>query len=371
MSLLPPLDFHPRCFALVPCAGFGQRAGTVVPKQYAPVAGQAVVAHTLDALARVPGVTKTLVVLSTDDNLFEAHVPDFAGWVVRCGGATRAASVTAGLEALVALGADRWDWVLVHDAARCLLRAEWVNALIEACQSDDVGGVLALPLADTLKQSDKEGRVAHTIDRAGKWVAQTPQMFRIGSLQRALAQAGEAVTDEASAMECVGVSPRLVRGHMENFKLTWPEDFALAEQLMRGRASVVAPRLSDSALTTLLRNLEALLMDPHQHANPQLEAYLADDFVEVGSSGVLHERMAVLAWLRRPDRPAYHMSAFSAIHLSEGLVQVRYQAARLDDTGTVVSRSWRMGVWQWSGVRGWQLRTHQGTPCQDALTSTA
>ncbi len=227
----------PRCYALVPCAGTGSRAGTPQPKQYEAIAGQAVVAHTLAALARVQRLDATLVVLSPDDDQFEACAPGFTGdraWVARCGGASRAATVAQGLVALQARGAGAGDWVLVHDAARCLLRAAWVDRLIDACLDDAVGGLLALPLADTLKQADGD-RVAATIDRSAKWAAQTPQMFRLGHLQQALAQAGAAVTDEASAIEAAGQSPRLVRGEFENFKLTFPGDFALAARLLATR----------------------------------------------------------------------------------------------------------------------------------------
>jgi 2-C-methyl-D-erythritol 4-phosphate cytidylyltransferase len=228
----------PRCFALVPCAGVGLRAGVGGPKQYADLAGRTVVAHTLAALAAVPRLQQTLVVLSPEDTVFEQHVPGFAGWVARTGGATRAASVAAGLQALRAHGAGDEDWVLVHDAARCLLQPAWVDRLIDACLADAVGGLLALPLADTLKAATADDRVAATLDRSAKWLAQTPQMFRLGLLQRAL-HGGEAaglnITDEASAVEALGLAPRLVPGDLENFKLTWPADFALAERLLRSR----------------------------------------------------------------------------------------------------------------------------------------
>ncbi len=231
----------PRCFALVPCAGVGQRACAGGPKQYASLAGRAVVAHTLDALAAVPRLAVTLVVLAPDDMAFEQHAPAFAGWVARCGGATRADSVAAGLQALRERGATDDDWVLVHDAARCLLRPAWVNRLIDACEHDAVGGLLALPLADTLKAaapSDSGERVAATLDRTAKWLAQTPQMFRLGLLQRALhdaVDAGVNMTDESSAIEALGLAPRLVPGDQENLKLTWPADFALAARLLETR----------------------------------------------------------------------------------------------------------------------------------------
>ncbi len=224
-----------RCFALVPCAGVGARAGLDGPKQYQQVAGRPMVAHTLAALAAVARIEATLVVLAPTDDAFERlAVAGPLCWIERRGGATRAESVANGLQALAGRGARAEDWVLVHDAARCLVRPEWIDALIDACLGDAVGGLLALPLADTLK-SEQGGRVQATIDRRGKWLAQTPQMFRLGALRDALAHAGTGVTDEASAMEGIGLAPKLVPGPLENFKVTYPADFALAERLLKGR----------------------------------------------------------------------------------------------------------------------------------------
>lgn len=200
------------------------------------------VAHTLAALAQVPRLHATLVVLAPGDAQFDRQVPEFTGeraWVALRGGATRAATVANGLAELLRRGADASDWVLVHDAARCLLRPEWVDRLIDACAGDAVGGLLALPLADTLKQS-AGGRAARTLDRGDKWAAQTPQMFRLGLLQRALEHAGAGVTDEASAVEALGLAPLLVRGELENFKLTWPQELALAARLLRAREMEMA-----------------------------------------------------------------------------------------------------------------------------------
>jgi len=230
MTRSDPTRFH----ALVPCAGSGTRAGLPGRKQYAAVAGVPMVAHTLAALARVARLHTTLVVLSPDDAEFEARVPRYAGALARCGAATRAGTVANGLAELARRGARPHDWVLVHDAARCLVRPEWIDDLIDACENDEVGGLLALPLADTLKQ-ERDGRVSATLDRAGKWQAQTPQMFRLGLLADALAHAGPDVTDEASAVESLGLAPRLVPGALENFKLTYAADFALAERLLESR----------------------------------------------------------------------------------------------------------------------------------------
>jgi 2-C-methyl-D-erythritol 4-phosphate cytidylyltransferase len=225
----------PRCYALVPAAGVGERSGAGMPKQYVEIAGRPMLAHTLAALAAVPRLVQTLVVLSPADDRFEAALPSFTGWVARVGGASRAESVLGGLAELRWRGATDEDWVLVHDAARCLLRPEWVDALIDACEHDAVGGLLAQPIADTLKAGDAEGRVSATVDRRDKWAAQTPQMFRLGLVERALTAMGAVATDEASAVEALGLAPRLVRASIANFKVTWPEDFKLAAALL-GRA---------------------------------------------------------------------------------------------------------------------------------------
>ena len=225
-----------RIWVLIPCAGTGTRAQSVVPKQYQSVAGQAMVLHTLAAFVAVPRVTHTLVVVAAGDDFFAGlEAPRLEGWTsVACGGATRALSVANGLAALQRQGADELDWVLVHDAARCLVTPALVNRLIDACEGDAVGGLLALPVPDTLKLAAGD-RVAATQDRTLHWLAQTPQMFRIGSLRAALGGAGSQVTDESSAIEAMGLSPKLVRGSAMNFKVTYPEDFALAHAVLAGR----------------------------------------------------------------------------------------------------------------------------------------
>ena len=229
MSLNVP---NTRFFALIPCAGHGSRAGTTGPKQYEPIAGKPMVLHTLAAFAAVRRIAKTLVVVAQGDGFFSRNFAPVTA--AACGGATRAVSVSNGLHELRKLGADGRDWVLVHDAARCLVTPELIDSLIDACVNDDVGGLLAQPLADTLKVS-QGGRVASTLGREEKWLAQTPQMFRIGRLLEALEQAGDGVTDEAGAMEAVGQRPLLVPGGSQNFKVTYPDDFALAEAVLKGR----------------------------------------------------------------------------------------------------------------------------------------
>ncbi|WP_038210415.1 2-C-methyl-D-erythritol 4-phosphate cytidylyltransferase [Xenophilus azovorans] len=236
----------PRLHVLVPCAGVGARAGAAGPKQYAPLAGRPIVAHTVEAFRALGRRLATLaLVVAPDDAFVEQVLPDFprAGErLLRVGGATRAATVANGLRALAAAGAGAQDWVLVHDAARCLVTPALVERLVADCADDPVGGLLALPLPDTLKAATPEGRVAGTLPRAGKWLAQTPQMFRLGTLAEALAQAGDAITDEAGAIEAAGLAPRLVPGSAQNFKITYPEDFALAEAVLAARATTAGAR---------------------------------------------------------------------------------------------------------------------------------
>ena len=227
----------PRFFVLIPCAGAGSRAGTSRPKQYQLLAGKAIVWHTLQAFRQVLEISGIWVVTSPTDDGFSQACPDFnqPGDVqVNVGGVTRALSVRNGLQALLGHTAKPTDWVLVHDAARCLITVEQITTLITACQNDAVGGLLALPLPDTLKSS-ADGRVAATITRADKWLAQTPQMFRIGALLAALEATGDVVTDESSAMEAQGLKPLLIEGSAQNFKVTYPEDFALAEAILQSR----------------------------------------------------------------------------------------------------------------------------------------
>ena len=219
----------PRLWALIPCAGSGSRAGSVGPKQYQMLAGQPLVMHTLAAFDGVTRLHRVALILAVGDTALDHLNAQYL--IANNGGATRAETVFNGLNFLLAQGAEPGDWVLVHDAARCLVTPAQIDALIDACQADTVGGLLAHRLADTLK-AEKDGRVAATVARGDKWLAQTPQMFRIGMLRQALQVAGAQVTDESSAMEAMGWQPLLVPGSARNFKVTYPEDFALAEALL-------------------------------------------------------------------------------------------------------------------------------------------
>ncbi|NBY71848.1 MAG: 2-C-methyl-D-erythritol 4-phosphate cytidylyltransferase [Betaproteobacteria bacterium] len=245
-----PTPCAPKFWALIPCAGSGSRALTQGPKQYTMLVGKPLVVHTLEAFAKVDSIQHALLVVSPQDDFFTRQPQ----WLIQkaepswslaaCGGATRAQSVRNGLHALAALGAQSHDWVLVHDAARCLITPELIERLMLACVTDPVGGLLALPLPDTLKQAtldryadngDGKVHVDKTMNRDGKWLAQTPQMFRLGDLLGALDSHHLTVTDEASAMELAGHNPKLVASSMQNFKVTYPEDFALAESVLLAR----------------------------------------------------------------------------------------------------------------------------------------
>jgi 2-C-methyl-D-erythritol 4-phosphate cytidylyltransferase len=250
---------------VIPCAGVGERAGAGVAKQYALLHGEPLVAHTLRAVAAVPGIERIVVVLAPGDAHFNQLVPDTLKRrieVTHAGGATRAETVLNGLRHLHAahVGAESAGvgegaatnaaklqddaWVLVHDAARCLIEPSTIARLIQTVGDDAVGGLLALPLADTLKSSvtpasevtDAVPRVAQTLDRRAKWLAQTPQMFRLGLLIRALQAAGAGVTDESSAIEALGLEPMLVRGDAMNLKVTWPDDFKVAARWLASAA---------------------------------------------------------------------------------------------------------------------------------------
>lgn len=227
-----------RYFALVPAAGAGLRSGAGAPKQYRLLADHPLLYHTLSQLAHHPQIEQVFVVLAPGDPQFRlAKWGDLEERItpLYCGGETRAASVYNGLiAARDAVGGD--DWVLVHDAARPCLTTDALTRLIVEVGDDEVGGLLAIPVADTLKRSDDAGRVLETQQRKGLWQAQTPQMFRYGFLVEALRRCGEAaVTDEASAIELMGLHPKLVMGETCNLKVTYPQDIELAALILGAR----------------------------------------------------------------------------------------------------------------------------------------
>ncbi len=228
----------PDIFALIPAAGSGSRMGAEIPKQYQTLAGQPLIRHAVEVLCTHTRLAQVFVVLAPGDAHFRRY--DWSAYKGRlehlyCGGATRAASVLNGLMAM-ADAVEPDDWVMVHDAARPCLTAGLIDRLIDALAGDAVGGLLAVPVADTLKRADAHTCVAATVPREHLWQAQTPQMFRYRLLLEALRKApANWVTDEASAIEHMGLHPRLITGSTGNLKVTWPEDMHFAETSLKSR----------------------------------------------------------------------------------------------------------------------------------------
>jgi len=233
-------EFDLAFYALIPAAGTGARFRGQAPKQYSPLAGKPMLWHAVASVCATP-VESVFVVLAPEDREFAQH--DWSAYAGRleplyCGGESRRDSVYNGMvAALAVLHAE--DWMLVHDAARPCLPKRDFDSLIAEAREDQIGGILALPAADTVKTAAKDEagilRVAGTEDRRQLWLAQTPQMFRCGLLLQALREAKSAVTDEAGAIEQLGLKPRLVAGSRENIKVTFPEDMKIAEAILENR----------------------------------------------------------------------------------------------------------------------------------------
>ena len=225
-----------RLFAIVPAAGRGERFGGREPKQYVTLLGRPVLSWSLGALLAVRSVRAVIVALSEGDRRFARLAEARDPRVRTCrGGARRELSVANALQALRGEARDE-DWVMVHDAARPCLQPSDVRRLVATLGDDPVGGLLALPVGDTLKAAGADGRCERTVPREGLWRALTPQVFRYGVLRRALKlnlERERAVTDEASAVEALGLRPRLVTGRADNIKLTLPGDRGLAAAILR------------------------------------------------------------------------------------------------------------------------------------------
>lgn len=228
-----------RYFLIIPAAGSGKRMGLQSAKQFLSVQGKSILQHTLQRFSAVPGLELTVLALNLQDQAstdFLTALPAALQQRLRivAGGAERMHSVQCALEALQGEAADD-DWVLVHDAVRPCVRAADVIKLMGTLANEPAGGLLALPVRDTLKRAAADGHVLSTLDRTNVWQAATPQMFRYAVLVQALAAAqaaGVQVTDEAAAVERLGLPVKLVPGHADNIKLTWPEDLALLEALL-------------------------------------------------------------------------------------------------------------------------------------------
>lgn len=235
-SLIKENQHKDKYWALVPAAGMGKRMGSKTPKQYLKLHDKEVLAWTLQTLSQLDYLEKIVLVLNADDNYFSDHLAqDFPEVSVVGGGEERQDSVANGLNYIKTLAKDD-DWVFIHDAARpCLTRSD-IDKLRNALLNNETGGILASCIKDTLKQADVELNVSSTLNRDEHWLAATPQMFRLGIMLDAYSKAAESkqrVTDEASAVEALGVPVKIVEGRSDNIKITSNEDLVYAEFLLK------------------------------------------------------------------------------------------------------------------------------------------
>jgi 2-C-methyl-D-erythritol 4-phosphate cytidylyltransferase len=224
-----------RFFGLIPAAGAGERMGLTVPKQYLKLLGRPMLYHGVKALLADSRIDTVFVVLAPGDQEFRQHQWSEFGERIAplyCGGATRHDSVLNGLVAASST-VQPDDWMLVHDAARPCLGQTELQRLLDTLVADEVGGILAVPVADTFKRADATGRIQTTEPREHLWQAQTPQMFRHGLLLQAMSRTAK-LTDEAGAVEALGLKPKLVQGSTANLKVTYAEDLRLAETILAG-----------------------------------------------------------------------------------------------------------------------------------------
>jgi len=219
-----------RFHIVIPAAGIGNRMETAIPKQYLPISGKPMISYSIQTFFASPRIASIHLALSPED-YFWRNLDLAANSRLQLhytGGETRAQTVLNTLYAMKSQ-VDVDDWILVHDAARPGLTLALLDTLLDSLENDAVGGLLALPLADTLKQSNADDRVKTTIPRDGLWQAQTPQMFRYRLLTNALENFDGVPTDEAQAIEALGFEPKLVTGSLGNMKVTYPQDMALME----------------------------------------------------------------------------------------------------------------------------------------------
>jgi 2-C-methyl-D-erythritol 4-phosphate cytidylyltransferase len=219
-------------YVIIPAAGTGNRMANALPKQYIPLAGKPIISHTVQVFFNHPRISGIHLALNPEDNFWRSLTLEPASKLKLhyTGGGSRSETVLNTLEA-IAPQINEDDWILVHDAARPGLTHQLLDNLLNTLENDEVGGLLALPLADTLKKADSDNTVEKTIPRDNLWQAQTPQMFRYGLLKQALSSFKGAPTDEAQAIEVLGFQPKLVQGELRNLKITYPQDLEILEAL--------------------------------------------------------------------------------------------------------------------------------------------
>jgi len=230
---------QPRYWVIVPAAGSGARMGAAIPKQYLTIDHKTIIEYTLERLLQLPQLAGIYLALSEDDKYWSSlALAKTSAITTIVGGNERCDSVLNGLQALHQ-EANNDDWVLVHDAARPCVMLESIVMLIEQVKDHPVGGILGVPVSDTLKHVNQSLNIQHTVDRSLLWQAQTPQMFRYGLLRDCLQQAlaaGKTITDESSAIEVCGYQPLMVQGRSDNIKITRPEDLAIAKRILQQQA---------------------------------------------------------------------------------------------------------------------------------------
>lgn len=219
-------QFH----VIIPAAGIGTRMANALPKQYLPLAGKPIVSHIIQTFFNNPRIKGIHLALNPQDEFWRSLTlsPESRLHIHYTGGESRSETV---LNTLEAIDVDGQDWILVHDAARPGLSNDALNRLLDTLEKDDVGGLLALPVADTIKKSNEVNYVETTVSRQNLWQAQTPQMFQYATLKHALSNFQGTPTDEAEAVEALGLSPKLVHGELMNLKVTYPEDLNLLETI--------------------------------------------------------------------------------------------------------------------------------------------
>lgn len=226
-----------KCHVLIPCAGSGSRFGNDVPKQFQQLGNKLVIDYSIDLFDELSSINSIWVATSSLENIPISSTSTKLN-ITPTGGQTRAETVLNTLRLMIEQQVSLRDWVLVHDAARPGISPEDVNRLIYEVQSqeDCIGGILALPVSDTVKKTKESSKkIESTINRESLWLAQTPQMFRLGDLKIAIENAlekGTLITDESSAMEALGYSPLVVLGSLENFKITYQQDFFMMKKMI-------------------------------------------------------------------------------------------------------------------------------------------
>ena len=220
---------------IIPAAGESSRMGSTTPKQFSNFHGKTILEYVESIFSKLATIKTITIALNKKQKYIESLNCQFSNktTLIDCGGSNRSETV---LNALNIIGEDiqKKDWIMVHDAARVGITESLVNNFIQEVVDDEVGGILAIPALDTIKRVDKKQQIIRTEKRDEIWLAQTPQMFRFDLLNKALTSFKGNPTDESEAIEAFGLSPKIVKGSLVNFKITYPDDLMRVEKLIQG-----------------------------------------------------------------------------------------------------------------------------------------